>query len=202
MPFSSYDLHALFLEQIPRAGLVLNADALFVASLDDNVLMPVTSIGVQAIDPSMPLEERPPEARLTLVAVPPRDVSLHILYRCFVARALPGDYRARLNDVYTYFGQSLNKPHDDQHMFSSLTVRAELAASTDAEDAEWYASLWPLRIGVYARMARLSPDGDIDAETIDSLRARVPVVLRHIRAQLAMLAGAVATWRAGQVHAP
>jgi hypothetical protein len=202
MAHSFYDLHALFLEEIQRAGLVLNSDALFVASLDDHVLMPVTSIGLQKIDPAAPLEERPPEARLTLVAVTPRDVSLHILYRCFIARVLRGDYRARLSDVYAYFGRALNMPHADRHTFSSLSVRAELAASTDAEDPEWYASLWPLRIGVYARMARLSAGGVIDDAGMDSLRARVPIVLGHIRAQLAMLAGAVATWRAGEVRAP
>jgi len=202
MAHSFYDLHVLFLEEIRRAGLALNSDELFVASLDDHVLMPITSIGLQRIDPSAPLEERPPEARLTLVAVTPRDVSLHILYRCFIARALRGDYRARLNDVYNYFGQALNVPHAEKHTFSPLSVRAELAASTDADDPEWYASLWPLRIGVYARMARLSAEGQIDDAAMDSLRARVPMVLSHIRSQLATLAGAVATWRAGEVRAP
>ncbi len=80
-------------------------------------------------------------------------------------------------------------------MFSSLTVRAELAASADSDAPEWYASLWPLRIGVYAHMARLSAGGQIDQMAMDSLRARAPQVLRHIRAQLATLAGAVASWR-------
>jgi hypothetical protein len=200
MAYPFYDLHVLFLEEIARAGLALNSDALFVASLDDHVLMPITSIGLQPIEPNLPLDERPPEARLTLVAVAPRDVSLHILYRCFIARTLRGDYRTRLNDVYNYFGQCLNTPHQDRQMFSSLTVRAELAASTDTDEPEWYASLWPLRIGVYARMARLSVDGAIDAMAMDSLRARVPVVLRHIRAQLAILTGAAASWRSGQVR--
>jgi hypothetical protein len=197
MPFTAFDLHALFLEEIPRSGLILNADSLFVASLDDRVLMPVTSVGLLPIDPNKPLDERPPEARLTLAALAPRDVSLHILYRCFVARVLRGDYRARLNDVHNYFGQALNTPHENKHIFSSLTVRAELVASTDDDDPQWYASLWPLRIGVYAHMARLSPEGEVDEMTMDSLRARIPVALRHVREQLAMLAGAVATWRRG-----
>ncbi|MGH2592391.1 MAG: hypothetical protein ACRDGG_02645 [Anaerolineae bacterium] len=200
MAFTSYDLHTLFLNEIRRSGLILNAEGLFVASLDDHVLMPVTSVGLHPIDPAKPLEERPPEARLTLVAVAPHDVSLHILYRCFIARALHGDYRARLNDVHNYFGQILNTPHQDRQTFSSLTVRAELAASTDSDEPEWYVSLWPLRIGVYAHMARLSAEGEIDATTMASLRARVPVVLKHIRAQLATLAGAVVTWRSGHVR--
>jgi len=198
MSLSSYDLHALFFDEIGRAGLYMLSDSLFVASLDDHVLMPVTSIGLQPLDPIQPLEERPPEARLTLVAVQPRDVSLHILYRAFVARVLRGDdYRTRLNDVYGYFGQALNTPHGDRHMFSALTVRAELAASADDDTPSWYVSLWPLRIGVYAHMARLSPEGHFDAMTMDSVRARVPTVLKHVRAQLATLAGAVATWRQG-----
>lgn len=198
MTFAAYDLHALFLEEIPRAGLVVAGDSLLVASLDDHTLMPVISVSLHAIDPAMPLEERPPEARLTLVAIPPRDVSLHILYRCFITHALRGDYRTRLNEVYTYFGQILNSLHQDRAMFSSLTVRAELAASTDGEEPEWYASLWPLRIGVYARMARLSAGGEADMETMDSLRARVPLVLKHTRAQLVTLSGAVASWRSTQ----
>ncbi|HEY4690780.1 MAG TPA: hypothetical protein VIK33_15810 [Anaerolineae bacterium] len=197
MAISSYDLHVLFLNEIARAGLVINSDSLFVASLDDYVLMPVTSVGLQPIEPAMPLDERPPEARLTLVALRPRGVSLHILYRCFVARVLRGDYRARLDDVHNYFGLALNSPHADRHMYSALTVRAELVANTDGDQPEWYVSLWPLRIGVYAHMARAMTEGEIDAMAMDSLRARVPVVLKHIRAQLAMLAGAVTTWRRG-----
>ena len=197
MAYSFYDLHVLFLDEIKRAGLVLNSDALFVASLDDRVLMPIVSVGLQRIDTTTPLEERPPEARLTLVAVAPRDVSLHILYRCFVARVLRGDYRSRLSDVDSYFGQCLSAPHDDRHTFSALTVRAELAASTDSEEPEWYVSLWPLRIGVYAHLGRLSLDGEVDDMTMASLRGRAPAVMKHIRAQLATLAGAIPAWRAG-----
>ncbi|HLF27283.1 MAG TPA: hypothetical protein VJG32_13180 [Anaerolineae bacterium] len=198
MVYTSDDLHALFLDEIARAGLILNANSLYVASLDDHVLMPVSSIGLLPINPAKPLEERPPEARLTLITVAPNEVSLHILYRCFITRALHGEYRARLNDVHNYFGQCLNKPHQDQHMFSALTVRAELAASTDGDEPEWYVSLWPLRIGVYAHLARLSSEGTLDEMTMDSLRARIPPVLRHIREQLATLGGAVATWRGAQ----